>query len=294
MRHESFDVDYWIDRYPLSGFDKLKDVSSAAVTGPIPFAYVEQIRREVVARGDSFGDPQPADLFVWNLGDSPRRDITKIGGTPFWPADEDWPEKSNGDPATFLAQISFVDSGRIFPNDDHMILVLFADDDDGEATPDYFWLHADDRELMPQHRIPKTSRFIEPCHAQLYQTVVYPNADFELLSDWEYPVKIWARGVEASCIGGAWTPHGELIDPEGITDPEYLQWIREAEESMRWCEKSFMASLKSIEARHRQPFINVECRDQLSKQQLKSLLMIGDVGGLDIFADDEKTSIKWY
>jgi hypothetical protein len=53
---------------------------------------------------------RPTTAFLWELGEGPARYMhrgTRIGGTPWWPADKPWPCDSEGLPLRFLAQIDF-------------------------------------------------------------------------------------------------------------------------------------------------------------------------------------------
>jgi hypothetical protein len=43
MIPERFDLGTWVKRFPLAGLDQDTDVA-ATLTGPLPVAYVEQIR----------------------------------------------------------------------------------------------------------------------------------------------------------------------------------------------------------------------------------------------------------
>ena len=77
--HERLDLDRWISAYPLSGMDRHTDLCSS-ITGPLPVAYLEQIRTSVKEAGGDLGRAVPVDLCVWNFGEAPRREMTKIGG----------------------------------------------------------------------------------------------------------------------------------------------------------------------------------------------------------------------
>jgi len=116
MLHERFELDKWISEFPLEDY-RSSDVATALV-GPIPVACVEQIRSRVRGGGGDLGKAVPVDLCVWKFGDSVRRDVTKIGGVPYWPADEPWPTIDGGKYLTFVAQLCLPSQGtscRNFP-----------------------------------------------------------------------------------------------------------------------------------------------------------------------------------
>src|SRR5437763_6988865 len=97
-----FDLEHWISVFPL-----LPNRSTwNAVVSPSDVAIVEQIRRK--AGGPAILGPNlPTDVFVLAKGEPKRRDVTKVGGLPYRPADLKWPERPDQVPFTFLAQFHF-------------------------------------------------------------------------------------------------------------------------------------------------------------------------------------------
>jgi hypothetical protein len=77
----------------------------------------------------------PTDVFVLGKGEAPRRDGTKFGGLPYWPADRPWPSDDTGKPYRFLAQFNFADSHDLFPSLPGEVLVIFACRDDWAMFP---------------------------------------------------------------------------------------------------------------------------------------------------------------
>src|SRR5262249_50228385 len=181
----------WVREFPLS---RLAEFSlGSTVSGPVEMALVEQIRDEVRAKGGDLGPPVPVDVCIWNLGDSARRDATKISGTPFWPADEPWPEGYR--PYTFVAQLCFADSRDILPALPGEILVLLAETTEGSpaGTTDYQywtfrWFSLDESDLLKPDEVPEPGWHIEPCHAALHRTAEYPQADYKLFEQDPYPL----------------------------------------------------------------------------------------------------------
>src|SRR5262249_34190722 len=84
---------------------------------------------------------------------APRRDGTKVGGLPYWPADRPWPKNSAGLPYRFLAQLNFADSQDLLPELPGQVLLLLVED--GED-----WLYEPDRihfEWLPLGLMPVAS-----------------------------------------------------------------------------------------------------------------------------------------
>jgi hypothetical protein len=78
------------------------------------------------------GKPVPTDVFIWGKGEASRRDGTKVGGLPYWPADRPWPTDDDGIPDLFFAQFNFADSRDLFPDLPGDVLVMFAEEDTDE------------------------------------------------------------------------------------------------------------------------------------------------------------------
>src|SRR5262249_53652498 len=96
------------------------------IVGPYIIAAQEQLRAERLAQSRPVNQV-PVDLFVFCKGEPPRRDLTKIGGLPYWPARREWPRAESGAPMAFVAQINFADSRDItgtLPGD---LLLVFGE-----------------------------------------------------------------------------------------------------------------------------------------------------------------------
>ena len=288
--HERFDLDDWSKRFPLSGLVQDSDVATA-LTGPLPVAYIEQARAEVVRAGADLGKPVPADLCVWRVGDTRRRAVTKIGGVPYWPAAEPWPTTVDDEPYTFVAQFCFADSRDLLPRLPGDILSVLASDTDYQLLElRWFELGEGEAHLLPAGRVPAPRWPIQPCHAVLHRTAEYPEARYELFQKYPYPLGLWARRlIDGSKIGGEWVSRGELPNPADIDDAKYRKDIEEAWRRVRQREQTFICQLGSVQATERQPFLNVETRADLQRSHAKDFLMIADVGGYDFFHDGRAT-----
>lgn len=67
------------------------------VTSPFHLFAVETLRDQHHLR---VGPAIPTDVFVWAIGEPARREVTKIGGLPYWPAHQrsiPFIELANGD-----------------------------------------------------------------------------------------------------------------------------------------------------------------------------------------------------
>ena len=103
-------------------------ITGEMITSPHDLFSVETLRD---AHGLRIGKACPTDVFVFGWGESPRRDGTKVGGTPYWPADRPWPSSAAGKPCLFLAQFNFADSPDLLPDLPGDVLLLLLEDAQG-------------------------------------------------------------------------------------------------------------------------------------------------------------------
>ena len=293
MIHERFELDEWVKRFPLGGMNKNLDFADT-LTGPLPVAYLEQARSAAKGAGVDLGRAVPVDLCVWKLGDTRRREVTKIGGVPYWPAAEPWPVTRGDEPYTFVAQFCFADSRDIVPRlPGDVLSVLAAESDYQRLELRWFKLSAGD--LLPAAKVPAPRWTIHPCHAVLHRTVEYPDAGYEPFEKHPHPLGLWARVfTSGSKIGGVWKLRGELPRPVDIEDAELRASIEKAWERVGRREKTFICQLGSVQATDRHPFLDVEKREDLARSHAERFLMIADVGGYDFFHDGEATDAGWW
>ncbi|MCC6776772.1 MAG: DUF1963 domain-containing protein [Hyphomicrobiales bacterium] len=100
------------------------------VDEPHDLFVVETLRDRLGLR---IGRVLPADVFLFGIGEAPRRDATKVGGLPYWPVDWPWPKDSAGVPYRYLAQFNFADSRDLFSDLPGDVLVLLV----GEEWDDW-------------------------------------------------------------------------------------------------------------------------------------------------------------
>lgn len=158
------------------------------IVGPYVIAAQEQLRAERLAESQPVNQV-PVDLFVFGKGEPPRRDQTKVGGLPYWPARRSWPRSESGAPLAFVAQVNFTDSRDItgyLPGD---VLLVFGEPEwvpyrmplqqpDGSIASGSYeiytlrleWLPSGEDDLIRAVDVPPTDWTTEPCYGQIYRT----------------------------------------------------------------------------------------------------------------------------
>jgi hypothetical protein len=230
------DIDRWISMFPLQ--EELRRLSwpyrlDCNICGPGDLAIVEQLRREA-RRADALGATVPNDIFVFAHGEPNRRDVTKIGGLPYRPADLPWPKTPKSGDMTFLAQYRFGDSKDIvgkLPGD--ILLVFCRDRQLGDKDWTYFhfeWYSLGLRDLIASERVPAPAWEFITCFGLKCRSVDYLEKDrlaeriLPLLPVIESSVRLsgepnWSA-VDQICrldgtkIGGlpTWLPSEEMPD----------------------------------------------------------------------------------
>jgi hypothetical protein len=146
--HPEFDQEEAKRIYAANEFDA--DLEGEIVTSPHDLFSVEALRDRLALR---VGRATPTDVFVFGKGEAPRRDGTKVGGLPYWPADRPWLKNDARVPCRFLAQFNFADSRDLFANLPGQVLLLLVEEGDD-------WLYEPDRihfEWLPLGLAPVTS-----------------------------------------------------------------------------------------------------------------------------------------
>ena len=146
--HPEFDLEEAKRIYAANEFDA--DLQGEMVTSPHDLFSVEVLRDRLALR---MGPAVPTDAFVFGRGEAPRRDGTKVGGLPYWPADRPWLKNGEGLPYRFLAQFNFADSHDLLAKLPGQVLLLLVEQGDE-------WLYEPDRihfEWLPLGLAPITS-----------------------------------------------------------------------------------------------------------------------------------------
>jgi hypothetical protein len=282
--HERLDIARWKSVFSLP---RLREEARAAkerdpgvgglITGPAHIALLEQAQEEAFAFLPGI-ERVPTDIFVWNRGETERREVTKIGGLPYREAGKLWPTTSAGMPLTFIAQICFADSHDIVPRLPGDVLLVFtvgleirhkgkiryypaldnSYDDDFDTV--FEWVTLDNFPLITRAEIPGTNWQTPPCYGTIYRAWDYPTIDgfaYPHVSDHIPPV------VEATKIGGR------------------CPWIQGEEDIAG----DFLCALGSVfpDVNEPFPFLNEPGPITHEEQWGSNMLMIGDVGEMYFF-----------
>ena len=280
--NNAFDVDAWLWRFPLSptfpqnGGPGL--FSAEMITGPSQICNNEQLRRALTNQYD-WGPPVPMDVFVMSKGEPERRDVTKIAGLPYRPADAPWPSKPSGEPLAFLGQFNFTDSRDIIGETPGDVLLVFGDDVDFHNEPKHFeWQPLGLSDLAMLDQLSPNARKIAPCFGNRCRTANYPEAvpkfkgRYPLLDGLEVWSPYWIPMYQATQIGRA--PY----------------FIPEEDDSLPGSPLCTISSVQP-DQHARYPWVNVsEPLNPPDKWMFGGdELMIGDAGCIYIFMDDDGT-----
>jgi len=295
--HDRFDLDLWMGRFSLEvlrreaeeffeqrrreapevfGNEATKRSMTRlgprgnVVDGPKYMAVIEQLRTRSARPLPP--DLVPADVFVWARGEGGPPAGTKIAGLPYRPASAPWPTSREGKPMDFLAQICFADSRDIagaLPGD---VLLIFCDGEGLSACVDepegvaFEWWPLGLGDLAGRDGVPERRWTLNPVHAQIHRTADYADPpDPE-----DSPLLTSMNDVDSILVVNGTKIGGVPIWPQG--DPELPG--------------RHLCSLASLNPYgERWPLLNVE-RNPLGRAYLdKDLLMLGDLGNLNISID---------
>jgi hypothetical protein len=164
--------------FPLT--DRPPDSDSGlTIVSPCDLAYVEQWRA-LAAAGHDLGPTVPADIFVFALGQPPRRDVSKVGGLPYRPRGKPWPTTEGG-PMTFLAQLRFTESRDLVGELPGDLLLIFTRDMslyNGEPTCLAFeWYPLGLTDLARPGEVPPPERQFVTCYGLRHRTFDYLDED---------------------------------------------------------------------------------------------------------------------
>ena len=235
---------------------------------------------------DRFGIQDPdavaCDLFVWGAGEPPDRRLTRVGGVPWLSKNTPWPV-IDGVVTTFLCQFDFRDSRDLIgqrasgelPGD--LLLVFVADEDSAlfgdEARMRFVWSSADEADIVTAEDVP------EPTHPFEFVTtwgVRYRTVDVP--SKWEQAYRIPPDAADGRCwslpvlwgtkIGGV--PYNSQANLDEVP-PGYLCQLTsiQASDDLPW------------------PWVDREAPLEESIHAPKNCLMIGDMGELTLFLDED-------
>jgi hypothetical protein len=229
-----------------------------AVTSPYDLAVLEQLREEALAEV-AHRKRVPTDVFIFSAGEPERREVTKVGGLPYWPVDRPWPRTVGDRPMTFVVQFCFADSRDIVGHLPGDILLVFVDYEaetaDEKSALKFEWVQLGEISLIDSESIPETGTTVTPCYGAIYRTFDSPGSEPQESSLWQ---------IEGTKIGGV--PH----------------WIQHSQ----WPWRRFLCACGSIQPAFGQPYpyLNVsEPRTRFCDPAHDNELMWGDAGSLYIF-----------
>lgn len=243
-------------------------LSGRHVTSPFDLYSVETLRDRHNLRLDP---AVPTDIFVFGKGEASDPSTTKIGGVPFWPVNEDWPEARGGGPCYFLAQFNFTDSLDIVGDDlPEMVLLILADSKSGwfagEERLSFEWVSID-IDPDPTLKVPTVFGNSGPFFGAIHRTADYPYADYgpdlDIRQGYNLP------SISGTKIGG---------------DPNFAQGDCGPEETR------FLCQLGSIQAACNVPYpwVNHQTAygfDESCNENNEAL--IGDMGSIHLFIDED-------
>lgn len=186
MVHEPFDLEYWKAVFPV---DRLRetfpeypydwsDLEDIDVTSPFDLVVNEYFKKQCPAH-EQRGKGVPVDIFVWAYGEPGKREGTKMGGLPYFPASRPWPQSAEGEPLEFLAQICFKDSLDICGSLPGDVLVIFAKPDqdiyvsvfdDDPSVFHFEWVSIGDFPLVLPTDLPPSKLNVFPCYGAIHRT----------------------------------------------------------------------------------------------------------------------------
>ncbi|WNZ27905.1 DUF1963 domain-containing protein [Leptolyngbya sp. NK1-12] len=292
MLHDRLHLAHWQEIFQQ---EILPQVSSQALqqaytdlVGPLQLVWNEHLR-ERANLATRTHQATPTDVFIFAEGESPKREITKIGGLPYRAAQQAWPHTASNRPLTFIAQFCFADSHDIVGKLPGDLLLLFAEcdaygpildqEDSTLAQPsiEVEWVNLGEFPLVSVEMIPAVEWQPFPCYGSIFRTDDYPDIDryeFPAISD-DLPTI-----YSATKIGGS---------PDWIQQPEPLPG-------------RFLAQLTSTvpDQCWPYPFLNRAARlDQAwfaarfgATDAPDSFLRWGSIGTLYLFIDDHH-NIHW-
>ena len=291
MLHEKLDLFRWVHEFPLTELREeassfvlqrrkklpkeypdqraverhinLMYPSGEIIVGPKSLAINHQLREEAFEGTSYAGARAPTDVFVWGRGEPTMRCVTKVGGIPYWPADQPWPHGADGGPIRFIAQICFADSTDIIGSLPGEVLLILGDND-ALLEPElllFKWLPLGIDNVVMEIPQKDQAGLLSPFYGVIHRTEDWPDAMNTLKVKYRYPQHIAV--MEGAKIGGfpSWIQTEELLPGR------------------------FLASLGTISVGDQQkwPFVNMP----EPRQRDDSDLHIGDMGSLYLFIDSQ-------
>jgi hypothetical protein len=165
-----FDWDRWL---PVLAQPDAGD-SIVSSTGPDFLCRAEWMRR-AGRKISGLGNELACDVFVLGLGEPKRRDVTKVGGLPYRPADRPWPRSSKtGEELSFVCQFRVTESRDLLGETPGDILLVFSEWSGRcwaaeEGDPPYcewVWMDVKEEDLVRPQDIPQPRLAVPVCYTE--------------------------------------------------------------------------------------------------------------------------------
>ncbi len=164
-----FDIDEWRERITISDDSEIEVDSTS---GPYDVLVLDS------APESSGQECDPVDLFVWEIGEPDMRHATKIGGSPYRPAQLPWPTfmaSSGNEPMVFLAQFCFTNQPNIFESLPGDVMLIFTEGGTFCSNPHFEWYDfgIPDSDLINGQEVPDTTALTDPfvtCFGHVHRT----------------------------------------------------------------------------------------------------------------------------
>jgi len=222
---------------------------------------------------------KPTDVFVFQEGRPPRRDLTQIGGLPYRARNAPWPRDRDGAPMTFVAQLRFAESKDIVPSIPGDILLIFVD----ASWPDEVkceWRSLGSEDLVESDDVPEPGWNFVHCWGHRYRSCDYCDES----GAFESPRLSVSRAVK---IGGCPALPMVECDMDQLTGRPVKGSIRRA--PLIGKPDRFLCRLNSIcpTTGVSYPWMNHPEPLEVDDLRLESGFDIGDGRGIDLFLDGE-------
>lgn len=293
MNEYQFDLGKWLEVFPQNVCIGEEDVFAVVTASPFHAATIHYIR-ELVSKAESLGPSIPTDVFIVSEGEPDRRDVTKVGGVPYRPANLPWPS-FEGKPLTFLAQFRFTESRDLVGDTPGDVLLVFAD----EAVPSemvFEWYPLGLSDLIDSSQIPKPAWQFVTCYGVRYRTVDLPFSQSAIRN--RFPDADFAHVYLSMKIGGI----PAVMQGELFRNLE-KQHGREIKTLPEWpsfgMPGRYLCALSSILPKPGvpYPFVNRERPYPLLRRSVveteKTTLQIADAGSLYFWLDDDGQTGFW-
>ncbi|MFO0978387.1 MAG: DUF1963 domain-containing protein [Planctomycetaceae bacterium] len=176
--HDELDIVAVQRIYEQAGLQK--ELEGQIISSPYDLYAVETLRDRHRLRTPA---GIATDAFVFAEGESPKRHVTKVGGLPYWPADQLWPTTSDGSAMRFMAQFNFADSFDLLPQLPGDILLILTEDEDSWCDGDlstmhFMWQTLKDQDLISLQEFPSFDHEYQhfDCYGVIHRTADYPES----------------------------------------------------------------------------------------------------------------------